>query len=70
MKRIQGWKMYPAPYGDSELIRMVTSDPECSPLERALALRLDRMLHHNDQTEADMQYAKQQQGDLFDGYNA
>lgn len=70
MKRVQGWKMYPAPYRDEELVRMVTSDADCSPLERALALRLDRMIHHSDAMEADAEYARQQQGDLFNGYNA
>jgi len=48
IKRVQGWKLYPRTYRDEELIRNVTSDPDATPLERELALRMDRLLYHCD----------------------
>ena len=48
----QVWKNNPSMLRDSELIRFVTSDPDCTPLERNLALRLDRVLYAHDTLES------------------
>ena len=49
--KVKGWKLYPGPYRNEELIRYVTSDPTSTELERELALRLDRLLFRCDVAE-------------------
>jgi len=48
---VHSWKTHPRPYRDAELIRLVTSDANVTPLERELALRMDRMLYESMYSE-------------------
>lgn len=71
--KVQGWKMYPNPYRDEELVRMIAADKDCSVLERHLARRLERLLYQYDELEMDMANAdteiRQFQMELFpNGY--
>lgn len=58
------WKAYPNLLRDEELVRLVTSDLASTPLERNLALRLDRLLYHCDDAEDDGPW-RQVQLELF-----
>lgn len=48
---VQGWRVSPRSYRDAELVRFITSDPDATPLERDLALRLDKLLYQVDEAE-------------------
>lgn len=52
------WKTSPLSFRDSELVRMVLSDPTSTALERNLALRLDRLLYKLDGMEMDVENAE------------
>lgn len=55
--KLQGWKLYPNHLRDEELTRFVMSDPDCTPLERNMALRIDRLLYKCDDLEMDVKNA-------------
>jgi len=44
------WRSFTSSLTDSEFIRHVTADPDATPVERELAMRLDRMLYSTDPT--------------------
>lgn len=58
IKKVAGWKVYPNPMRDEELVRFVMSDPDVSNLERNLAQRLERILYKCDDLEIDVENAK------------
>jgi hypothetical protein len=56
--KIQGWRAYPNYMRDEELVRNVLADPESSPLERNMALRLEKLCYKCDDLEMDVANAK------------